>query len=293
MSLVIAHLGPRGTYSEAAAVAYVSWLKQNHSQSARLQTYPSITQTIKATTIGEADLAVVPVENSIEGGVTSTLDSLWQLDRLQIQQALVLPILNACLSKAQDWSTIERVYSHPQALGQCQGWLDQYLPQAQLVPTRSTVDALQYISTDLQAAAIASRWAARLYDLPVLACPINDHAENCTKFWVVGQSQAGQGTQTSLAFSLPVNAPGALLKTLEIFANQNINLSRIESRPTKRSLGDYLFFVDIEADASQSEVQKALEGLKRCTETLKIFGSYGTMQISETELAPISPASTD
>ncbi|MGP1371342.1 prephenate dehydratase [Almyronema epifaneia] len=286
MPLVIAHLGPQGTYSEAAALAYANWLKQTQNLSASLRSYPSITQAIKATAMAETHLAVVPVENSIEGGVTATLDSLWQLDGLNIQKALVLPILNACLSKTSDFSLIQKVYSHPQALGQCQGWLDQYLPQAQLIPTRSTVDALQHISSDLQAAAIASRWAAQLYNLPVLACPINDHADNCTKFWVVGLASSQQGTHTSIAFSLPVNAPGALLKALQIFASQNINLSRIESRPSKRSLGDYVFFADLEVDASPSKVQQALEDLKGCTETLKIFGSYATLQISESEITP-------
>ncbi|NJL84726.1 MAG: prephenate dehydratase [Leptolyngbyaceae cyanobacterium SM1_1_3] len=287
MSLVIAHLGPKGTYSEAAALAYAHWLKRVHGQSASLKAYPSITQAIKAVANQDTNLAIVPVENSIEGGVTATLDSLWQLDCLQIQRALVLPILNACLSKSQDFLSIQKVYSHPQALGQCQGWLDQHLPQAQLIPTRSTVDALQYILADLEAAAIASRWAARLYDLPVLACPINDHADNCTKFWVMGLTSSLQGEHTSIAFSLPVNAPGTLLQTLKLFADQNINLSRIESRPTKRSLGDYLFFVDLEADSSQESVQRALESLRGCTETLKIFGSYTTMSVNETDITPI------
>ena len=116
--------------------------------------------------------------------------------------------------------------------------------------------------------------AAELYNLLVLACPINDYPENHTRFWVLGLESSKSGNQTSLAFSVPTNVPGALVKPLFCFASRGINLSRIVSRPTKRSLGEYLFFVDLEADPSEAAVQSALEELTSCTETLKIFGSY-------------------
>lgn len=279
MELSIAHLGPQGTYAEVAALAYAQWLKQQQ-QPTQLRAYASIVRTLQATAQQETDLTVVPVENSIEGGVTVTLDTLWQLDHLQIQQALVLPISHALISAAAQFEQIATVYSHPQALAQCQGWLADWLPQATLIPTNSTAEALTHLQAAPTAAAIASRRAASLYDLPVLAHPINDYTDNCTKFWVLGLQPATSGSHTSLAFSLPANAPGALLKPLQILAALKINLSRIESRPSKKTLGDYLFFLDLEADAAASRTQDAIAQLQTCTETLKVLGSYNTLAIS-------------
>ncbi len=281
----IAHLGPRGTYAEQAALCYVSWLTKNTKTEASLCPYPSIFQTLYSVAKGQADLAVVPVENSIQGGVTVTLDTLWQLDNLQIQLALVVPITHALISCAENLDNIKTVYSHPQALAQCQKWLEKFLPQVQLVPTNSTTEALQKLESDKASAAISSLRAAQLYNLPVLANGINDHPENCTRFWVVSQPGNSPTYEmlkntafyTSLAFSVPANIPGALVKPLQVFAEQNINLSKIESRPTKRSLGEYLFFMDLEADVSSTQMQSALTELSNYTEILKIFGSYNVL----------------
>lgn len=287
MTVSIAHLGPPGTYAEQAALAYVNWFHQETGQEAILCPYPSIARTLRAVADGKAELAVVPVENSIEGSVAITLDTLWQLDTLQIQQALVLPIAHALLSRAQTLETIETVYSHPQALAQCQGWLEQFLPAVQLIPTNSTTEALQKLEQDWTAGAIASLRASQLYNLPVLATRINDYPDNCTRFWVLSQSQSQtisptsslSRSHTSLAFSMRANVPGALVKPLQVFAQRGINLSRIESRPTKRSLGDYLYFIDLEADANSSLVQSALAELAAYTEILKLFGSYNVLPI--------------
>ena len=270
MPAAIAHLGPQGTYSEQAALAYQAWLGKDHP----LQAYPSILQTIQAADDQDTTLAIVPVENSIEGSVAVTLDTLWQLDTLQIQQALILPIRHTLISHAEQVETIQTIYSHPQALGQCQQWIRQHCPQATLVPTRSTTESLQHLEDSPTTAAIASAWAASLYQVPVLAQGINARPDNCTKFWVLSQSASPQGNYTSLVFSLPINAPGALLRPLEIFAKANINLSRIESRPTKRSLGEYLFFLDLEASLASAHTQETLAAVKNCVETLKLFGSY-------------------
>lgn len=287
MNVSIAHLGPSGTYAEQAALAYVNWVHQQTGQEAILCPLPSIAQTLRAVAQGKVDLVVVPVENSIEGSVAITLDMLWQLDTLQIQQALVLPIAHSLMSRAQSLETIQTVYSHPQALAQCQGWLEQFLPGVQLVPTNSTTEALQQLEQDWTAAAIASPRASQLYNLPVLASAINDYSDNYTRFWVVSQDQSQiswhtlslSPTHTSLAFSMRANIPGALVKPLQVFAQRGINLSRIESRPTKRSLGDYLFFIDCEGDANSSLVQSALAELTAYTEILKLFGSYSILSI--------------
>lgn len=274
MTTAIAHLGPSGTYAEAAALIFLNWFQAKTGQAADLCPYLSIAQTLEAVAQGKAQLAVVPIENSIEGSVTMTMDALWRLDRLQIQQALVLPIDHALITQSAQLNTVRVVYSHPQALAQCQQWLDKHLPQAQRVAANSTTEALQHLDEDATIAAIASQRAATLYNLPVLACPINDYPDNCTRFLIMSLDPAPGGTHTSLAFSISANQPGMLLKPLQVFAERNINMSRIESRPSKRSLGDYLFFVDLEADARQAETQDALRELLTCTETLKIFGSY-------------------
>lgn len=283
MTVSIAHLGPPGTYAEQAALAYVKWVHQQTGQEALLCPYPSIARTLLAVAQGQAELAVVPVENSIEGSVTTTLDMLWQLDKLHIQLALVLPIAHTLLSRAQSLESIQNVYSHPQALAQCQGWLEKFLPSVQLIPTNSTTEALQQLDQDWTAAAISSLRASQLYNLPVLASHLSDYADNCTRFWVIGpmQSRTGSHSHTTLAFGLPANAPGALVKPLQVFAERDINLSRIESRPTKRSLGDYLFFIDLEADINSVAVQSALEELTAYTEVLKIFGSYNFLPLSD------------
>ncbi|AFZ32208.1 prephenate dehydratase [Gloeocapsa sp. PCC 7428] len=283
MAMLIAHLGPTGTYAEQAALAYLNQFKSEEQTT--LCPYPSIAQTLKAVARGKADVAVVPVENSIEGSVTITLDTLWQLDQLQIQLALVLPITHALLSHAPSLEAINTVYSHPQALAQCQGWLEQFLPNVELIPANSTTEALQHLEQESSAGAISSLRAAQIYNLPILARAINDYPDNCTRFWVVGQRSVSRQmsavkyTHTSVAFSLPANIPGALVKPLQIFAERSINLSRIESRPTKRSLGEYLFFLDLEADANSPLVQSAIAELSTFTEILKLFGSYNVVEV--------------
>lgn len=283
----IAHLGPSGTYAEQAALYYVNWLTKTTETEASLCPYASIFQTLNSVSKATADLAIVPVENSIQGGVTVTLDTLWQLDKLQVQLALVVPITHTLISCSQSLDGIEIVYSHPQALAQCQKWLEKFLPKVQLIPTNSTTEALQKLENIQAAAAISSQRAAQLYNLPVLAHGINDYPENCTRFWVVSQPDnspnyhilTNSAFYTSLAFSLPANNPGALVKPLQIFADRNINLSKIESRPTKRSLGEYLFFIDLEADVSSPKMQSALGELTNHTEIIKIFGSYNVLPI--------------
>lgn len=282
MTLSLAYLGPQGTYTEMAATIYSQWLQRHTGEAATLQPCSSIVQALKAAAEGRAGLAIVPVENSIEGSVTVTLDTLWQLDALKIQHALVLPIVHVLISQAQSTAAIKTVYSHPQALAQCQQWIEQQLPQAVLIPTSSTTEALHRLPQDSAAAAISSERAAELYKLPTLARSINDYADNCTKFWALGLTSVlpdQAGDHTALAFSLPVNAPGALLKPLQIFAEHSINLSRIESRPTKRSLGDYLFFVDLEAGITTEAAQAALGELLTCTEQLRVLGSYRVLPV--------------
>ncbi|MGG6293174.1 prephenate dehydratase [Leptolyngbya sp. AN02str] len=283
MTISIAYLGPPGTYTEVAAMV---WSAQAFElEQVTLCPYASISQALRATVAGQTQYTVAPVENSIEGSVTTTLDTLWQLETLQIQQAIVLPISHALISCAQSIETIQTIYAHPQSLAQCQIWLENHLPSVQLIPTNSNAEALQHLEANPKIGAIASQRAARLYNLPILAHPINDHPDNCTRFWALGLHPVKEGSHTSLAFSLPANVPGALAKPLQIFAERGLNLSKIESRPTKKSLGDYLFFVDIEGSVDQPKTQAAIEELQSYTETLKIFGSYKILPPAATKTA--------
>lgn len=281
MSISIAYLGPSGTNTETVALAYQNWLNKAQDRESILSPYPNIALTLKAVVNKEVDLAVVPVENSIQGSVAITLDSMWQLNQLQIQQALVLPISHAILSYATSLEHIKTVYSHPQALAQCQKWLEKNLSSARLVATNSTTEALQYLEDERLAAAISAPRASKIYNLPILASQIQDYPDNCTCFWVLGLSPARrEGERMSIAFSISANVPGALVKPLSIFAERDINLSRIESRPTKRSLGEYIFYIDLEVNSKQDLTKAALEELLDYTEVLKIFGTYNVLTIS-------------
>jgi prephenate dehydratase len=279
MTFSIAYLGPTGTYTETATLAYLEYLQQQTGENLILSPYPSIIKTLHAVTNHEAKLAVVPVENSIHGSVVITLDSIWECEQLQIQQELILPINHALLSNSNTLENITHVYSHPQALAQCQRWLETSLPSAVNIAMNSTTEALQIIQNDPTTAAISSPRAAEIYQIPILAKNINDYVHNRTRFWVLGFNSSTQGERVALAFTLPKNCPGALEKALHIFAQRNINLSRIESRPTKRYLGEYLFYIDLEGCQNQSHVQEALYELKNHAEMLKIFGNYDILLI--------------
>jgi prephenate dehydratase len=278
MNLKIAHLGPKGTYTEAAAQAYGETLQGINFD---LEPYANIASTLEAVANGSAKLAIVPAENSIEGAVTMTADTIWQLDtKLQIQQAIVLPIRHVLISTATNLSEITTVYSHPQALSQCQEWLQQHLPHAERIADTSTTAALGTLAANPRLSAISSVRAANLYSLPILAQPINDYPDNQTKFWAIGLQPTVAGNCTSVAFSLRSNTPGGLMTALGYFANRNLNLSRIASRPSKRSLGDYLFFIDIETNVNNCpQLKSALADLDAYAETVKNFGTYYTKVI--------------
>jgi prephenate dehydratase len=286
MTFTISHLGPTGTYAEQAAIAYVQWWSEQTQQPLpRLMPFPSIAQTLYEVAEGRVDVAIAPIENSIEGSVTATLDTLWQSDNLKIRQAITLPIIHVLVAKAADFNSISRVYSHPQPLGQCRSWLHEHLPDAEMISMNSTTEALKLVQGTV--AAIASERAAQIYNLPILAHSIQDYADNSTRFVIVTRPESPVAipkldlpVYTSMAFSLTQNSPGVLVKILQVFAERQINLSRIESRPSKRSLGDYVFFIDAEA-CLESEMLKSVVGLlTQSTEYLKILGSYSTLKIS-------------
>lgn len=280
MTISLSYLGPTGTYSENAAKAYGKWLQKNRQQKFTLVPQPSIAMALDAIVRRKVDYGVVPVENSIEGTVNITLDTLWQENSLQIFRGLTIPIVHSLLSYNSALENLQTVYSHPQALGQCQKWLAKNLPQVQLVAANSTTEALKLLKEDRSTGAISSASAAQIYQVPVLSLGINDRPDNCTRFLVIGHKTGTVGSYISLAFSLEKNTSGALVKPLQMFARRNINLTKIESRPTKRSLGEYIFFIELEGSLKETKIQECLEELKQYTEVIKVFGNYDLISVN-------------
>ncbi len=284
----VAFLGPHGTYGEKATRRFASLERW---QGAELLPCPTIRAVVECLAAGRCEAAVVPVENSVEGGVTAALDALWSHRDLAITRALVLPIRHALLGEGP-LEAVSEVLSHPQALAQCSQWLADHCSGALQLPTASTAEAARMARGSRFRAAIASLEAAHEQQLPVLAFPINDIAGNCTRFLLLQRgTRAEGGPMASLAFSLHANRPGALLEALACFAGLGLNMSRIESRPSKRELGEYLFFVDLELEAPQdliwplpeprvhnesqsSSLEKALRALEPLCEHLALFGTY-------------------
>jgi len=269
----VAFLGPSGTYGEQAAQRLAQlegW------DDAELVAQPSIRAVVQALAGGVCDAAVVPVENSVEGGVTAALDALWEHAELAVARALVLPIRHA-LCGSGSLETISEVLSHPQALAQCSQWLGSQLPQALQLPTSSTAEAARLVRGSRFRAAVASQEAAREHGLAVLAYPINDVAGNCTRFLLLRRGErAIHGDLASLAFSLRANRPGALLEALSCVARRDLNMSHIESRPSKREMGEYIFFIGLELaePAAATALQAVLDDLRPLCEHLAMFGSY-------------------
>jgi prephenate dehydratase len=273
----VAFLGPVGTYGEQAAQQL---LELEGIAAAELVPQLGIRAVVQALASGACDAAVVPVENSVEGGVTACLDALWEHPDLAIARALVLPIRHALLGSGSI-DGVSEVLSHPQALAQCSQWLGEHLPGALQLPTSSTADAARMVAGSRFRAAVASLQAAEEHGLEVLAYPINDVSGNCTRFLLLRRGErSSSGPLASLAFSLHSNQPGALLEALACFAHRGLNMSRIESRPSKREMGEYIFFVDLELPEGQPSpaLEEALQELRPLCEHLALFGAYPLTQ---------------
>jgi len=279
-SMRLAFLGPSGTYGEQAArlLAQLEGLSE-----VELVPQSGIRAVVQSLAKGDCDAAVVPVENSVEGGVTACLDALWEHPDLAMVRALVLPIRHALLGSGSQEGASE-VLSHPQALAQCSQWLADQLPRALQLPTSSTAEAARMVAGSRFRTAIASLEAAQEHGLQVLAYPINDVPGNCTRFLLLRRGNRGsQGPLASLAFSLHANQPGALLEALSCFARRRLNMSRIESRPSKRELGEYIFFVDLELGDAVADLDAALEELRPFCEHLALFGAYPLTNLATEE----------
>lgn len=265
--LDIAYLGPEGTFTQSAALKHFG-----HSVSTTA--FGTIDQVFREVDSGASHYGVVPVENSIEGVVNHTLDML-NNSSLTICGEVELRIHHHLLSKEESFEQITDVYAHQQALAQCRAWLDTHLNKAERKAVSSNAEAARIASSEAHVAAIASSSAGELYELNILANNIEDHPDNTTRFLVIGKEQclSSGNDKTSLIFSTP-NKPGALHKMLSCFANNGVSMTRIESRPSRREMWDYVFFVDIEGHADDGPVKNALIELEEHAAMLKLLGSY-------------------
>ncbi|RMH02372.1 MAG: prephenate dehydratase [Aquificota bacterium] len=272
--LRIAYLGPRATFTHQAALEYFGF-------SAQYIPVATIGDVFKEVETNRADYGVVPVENTTEGVVNYTLDMFLESE-LKIVGEIVIPIRLFLLSNAQSIKDIHKVYSHRHALAQCKEWLEKNLPWATLIETESTAKACEIVMEMEDAGAIASEVASYTYHLNVLAENIQDSSNNYTRFIVVGKKaiKPTGKDKTSLIFAVKDEA-GALYKALECFYTKGVNLTKIVSRPSKKKLWDYVFFVDLEGHQEEDRVREALECLKERTQMVKILGSYPKALLQE------------
>ncbi|PYM20811.1 MAG: prephenate dehydratase [Candidatus Rokuibacteriota bacterium] len=265
--VTVAYLAPPATFTHQAA-------RERFGEAAAYHPSRSIAEIFEDVERGRAQLGVVPVENSIEGAVNVTLDRLLESD-LTICGELTLEIGQYLLSRATELREVKRVLSHPQGLAQCRGWLAANLPDVPVEETNSTAGAAELAAGDATLAAIASEMAGQLYGVPVLRARIEDNRQNTTRFLVIGRQQPAPSgrDKTSILFAMP-NQPGALYRILEPFARIGLNLTKIESRPTKRERWDFVMFVDFEGHREIPIVAGALSEIAERTRYLKILGSY-------------------
>jgi prephenate dehydratase len=271
----VAYLGPAGTFTEEA-------LRASSPEPVAEIAYPTVYETVMAVQDGAADRALVPIENSLEGGVAATLDTLaGEADRVRIAAEVVHPI-HHCLIAARELplDAIARVVSHPQATAQCAGFLRDRLGAAERVSAPSTAEAVRLVADAGEPwAALGSRLSAELYGCRVLAAGVEDEPGSVTRFvWLAPDGETadpGGRAKTSIVFwGAGDESPGWLLDVLREFAGRGINLTRIESRPRRTRLGHYMFFADLEGAAERPPVSDALAALRRRGEEIRVLGSY-------------------
>lgn len=279
----IAYLGPQASFSEMA--------KDKFCELNNIKAYPMPMQTIRQV-IEYVDknsvntLGVLPVENSIEGGVRETMDNLMTAENhnIQIIAEYIMPIRHCLLSRTTEIYSITGIISHPQALAQCQNYIHNEMPyNVNIIEATSTAEAARSLQNyNLTYAAIGSKKTAEVYNLNILKENINDDKTNQTRFILVGNytTQKTGNDKTSIAFSTE-NKPGALLEVLKTFLGNNINLSHISSRPSKINFGDYIFFVNFDGHIQDEKIKLAIDKIKSQTTFFRFLGSYQKNQTNE------------
>lgn len=265
--LQVAYLGPEGSFTQAAA------LKQ-FGGSVEPKSLPTIADVFHAVEVGNASYGVVPVENSTEGMVTHTLDEFINTP-LKINGEVSLRIHHYLLSKETQLTNVKKIYGHPQALAQCRQWLATHCADCEQVPVSSNSEAAKKVAGEANAAAIAANRAAEIYQLETLASNIEDEADNTTRFIVIGRQDIGPSGDDKTALLVSTkNQPGALFSLLEPLAKSGITMSRIESRPSRKGMWDYVFFIDIEGHRDDDDVALALKKLEQASSMCRVLGSY-------------------
>ncbi len=264
--MIIGTLGPEGSYAEKASKKW--------DDKAKLRYYDDILDTVEALMRYEVDTIIVPIENSLEGSVTLTLDLLME-HQLKIVGEVIVQIKHCLLSKG-NLNDVKIIISHPQALSQCRKYIKKNFRNIEIRSTLSTSLAAKQASESNDMAAIASGESAMRYGLWILDENIQDVNENYTRFIVIGKTvpRATGNDKTSVIIYLERNRPGALYEILGEFANKGIDLTKIESRPTKRNLGDYLFYIDMRGHMEDGIIKDTLDKVKNKVGMLKILGSY-------------------
>jgi len=268
----VSFLGPEATFTHEAAL-------RHFGEGAELLPVASIEAVFDEAEAGRSDFGVVPVENSTEGVISHTLD-MFACSPLSICGEVVLRINHNLLGSGGDLSSIERVMSHQQSFAQCRKWLDAHLPAAERIPVSSNAEAARRAADDARAAAVASAIAAQTYGLEIIAANIEDEPNNTTRFLVIGSRKvsATGSDKTSLLIAAK-NQPGALFRLLAPFAQREISMTRIESRPARSGMWEYVFFIDIQGHAEDANVHEALAELQENASLLKVLGSYPTADV--------------
>lgn len=269
----ISYLGPEGTFSEEALIKYAG----NFEDIIPLP-MPTIIEVIKSIDRGEADEGLVPIENSIEGSVNITQDILTFESESKIIREITISIKhNLIVKKGVKLERIKKVISHPHATAQCRLFLNTNLPGVEIIAANSTAEAVKKLTElDPDTAAIGTKIAAKLYDLEIIADDIEDSKANKTRFVFIGSlipKKSGLD-KTSIVCFLKKDKPGSLYNILKEFADRNINLTKIESRPARKDIGDYVFMIDMEGHIHDKIVFNVVESLRKNVYMVKILGSY-------------------
>lgn len=264
--LSVAYLGPEATFTHLASLS-------KFGSSVRYVPCTSITEVFAEVDHKRVDYGVIPVENSIEGAVSHSLDMFIDSD-LKICSEILFEISHNLMASC-DLKQIKRIYSNPQVFGQCRLWLERNLPRVELIDTTSTSQAANRAREEDGAAAIASKLAATLYNLPILAEGIEDFAHNVTRFLVMGRQMAARTgkDKTSIVVSIK-DKVGALYEMLAPIRKSGVNMTKIESRPSKKKAWDYYFFIDMEGHVEDTKVKGTLKAMEECVRFLKVLGSY-------------------
>ncbi|MBU1671269.1 MAG: prephenate dehydratase [Actinobacteria bacterium] len=268
----VGYLGPRGTFTQEALEASFSGVYSEEIP------FPTVPDVLGAVQTGRLDAGLVPIENSIEGAVNVTVDTLAFETDLVIEAEVIRPVRHCLLARpGVTREQVSAVVSHPQATAQCRGFLARWFSGVPVIAANSTAEAAMAVAESSEPeAAIGTALAGEIYGLETLDCELEDYAANATRFVLVGKRKAAPTgrDKTSIVCFIRENRPGSLLEILQVFASRGINLTKIESRPTKKVLGEYYFFIDIEGHIEDPEVAVAIGSLVGSLRELKLLGSY-------------------